>query len=180
MSSRNSDFYGLDDGIAELERGGQLSEQFGNLLNRIEKAATEASGKDKDYLEGRLETLEGIHYFNAASYSDGEPFQFLGVVSDRRNDLQEIGATGCLAALDRLSARHTEWMSLHHKSDQVNNSGETIQYYEESEESAAYLEEHKEEIEKSVSLIEEHDELQILLNEAARKVLAEVGGDLSR
>lgn len=161
--------------MSDLERSIERHKQLEDVFRRVERAVSQSTGPEKELLSQRLEMLEEIDYFNEASLNCGEPIRFLGVISDRRDDLTAMGATGTVAALDKLTPLYDKWMELHHKSDRITRTGKTIEFYEESDESNAFLEENEEEIQRHTSLAEGGEELKQLLIEAARKTLREFG-----
>ena len=150
-----------------VERGKESRELSLKLLQLIK----ESSGEKKEILQQLMQAMDDIHYFYSASSNSGEIFSHLGTVAERRSDLLGIGATGCVAALDKLLPLYRKWMELHEVEEKVNLAGEVVKWMEDSKESDEFLEKHAKEIREAELLAEDDEELQMLLIKAEREIV---------
>ena len=174
-----SDHSDDDDMVYDLERSLRISGRCTLMFENLEKAIANSSGETKAALSERLEVMEEIYYFSAASENCGEPFRYLGVIESRREDLVELGAVGCVKLIDELGTLYHQWVDLHHQIKRTDPSGEEGAYIEESEASNAFWKTHETEIERGQDWVESGDEMKLLLIDAGSLALREAGLDPS-
>lgn len=96
----------------EFQHSIDLSNRLSTLEDSIRSSLTTANGEQARILQHGLTLVEDMSYFASATDNSGQIFTFVGYLSERRTALEELGAMGCLKALDGLLPYHQEELRL--------------------------------------------------------------------
>jgi hypothetical protein len=96
----------------EFEHTLALAHEYSLLEKKIRTVAESAPEAVKAELERRLLLLENVNYFQSATDNSGQVYTMFTFLNENQADFREIGAIGCLKALEGLRAFNLESESL--------------------------------------------------------------------
>ncbi len=86
----------------------QRDKYYDHLEGVIRERARSAPTETAKNLNRRLEVMRRMRYFEEAVENSGQMYTFVGYLLEHRSDLEEIGAVGCLKALEGLAPLYQE------------------------------------------------------------------------
>ncbi|MEA3212294.1 MAG: hypothetical protein QOE70_5351 [Chthoniobacter sp.] len=86
----------------------QRDKYYDHLEGLIRERALSAPAETAKILNRRLEVMDRMGYFQQSVANSGQMYTFVGYLLKHRSDLEEIGAVGCLKALEGLAPFYQE------------------------------------------------------------------------